>query len=157
MNAVLVRTFNTRHFPADHTMGLITVLRNILGMPTSWDHSHEPEPRTYKSPSVEIYGPAGLRSFVRTNFHLTHTRSSHHYCVHELLHLNETASAPCDPHDLMHPSEEVGRDIVPDGDGFWRDLCQIPMQHGSKAVVDAGPIEHRGTRLYAADLSRGIR
>ena len=138
-------------------MGLITVLRNILGMPTSWDHSHEPQPRTYKSPSVEIYGPAGLRSFVRTNFNLTHTRSSHHYCVHELLHLNETASVPCDPHDLMHSSEEVGKDIVADEDGFWRDLCEVPMQHGNKAVVDAGPIVHRGTRLYTASLSRAIR
>lgn len=153
VRVTLVRIRFTEIFAADHTMGLITILRNVLGMPTSWDHSHDPQPREYMRPSVEIYGPAGLRSFVRTNFNLTHTRSARHYCVHELLHLREIPSAACNPHDLMHPNEELGKDIFPDEHGFWTDICEEFVQRSGRVTVDAGPIEHRGTHFVDGSVA----
>ncbi|KAJ3559309.1 hypothetical protein NM688_g416 [Phlebia brevispora] len=146
----LTKIFIT-HMHADHTMGLITVLRNVLGIPRNFSHSHDanaPSPaRIHKAPAVEVYGPAGIRAFVRTIFNLTHTRSDRHYCVHELLMSSETSSASCDA-EALHNNEEAGRDIVADEQGFWKDLFEERMSSGgSRATVDAGPIVHRGMSL----------
>lgn len=84
-------------------MGLITLLRNVLGIPkpapspsaSSLDASPHPptSSRVHRTPRIEIYGPAGLRAFVRTALALTHTRCDEHYAVHELLFPGEAASA----------------------------------------------------------------
>ena len=89
-------------YVADHTMGLITFLRNILGIapdPPALPAQGVAGPSTISSSrksalKVEIFGPAGLRAFVRTILTLTHTRSADSYCVHELLMPGEIASAP---------------------------------------------------------------
>ena len=134
-------------------MGLITILRNVLGIPTTWpspehsapESSSAASPRVYSKPKIEVYGPAGVRAFVRDMFKLTHTRTASHYCVHELLMSNETASAPCDPPEVMHPSEETGKDIFAGGDGFWKDVADGYVgSGGGHLAVDAGPIVHRG-------------
>lgn len=146
-------------------MGLITLLRNVLGIPkpapapstSSLDSSplppldsspplpldaspHPPtSSRVHRTPRIEIYGPAGLRAFVRTALALTHTRCEEHYAVHELLFPGEAASAANGLVDLvhanedsvlhtnakdsvLHANEEAGRDIAADADGFWRDI-----------------------------------
>jgi ribonuclease Z len=130
---------------ADHTMGLITLLRNALGMYRGDPHVESNGPRITRIPKIEIFGPRGIRHFVRTIFTLTHTRSADQYCVHELLLSGEEPSTPGDATEHFHPSEEAGQDIHCDERGFWRRIVEQNL-HGGKGcvVVDAGPIVHRG-------------
>ncbi|TFK57235.1 hypothetical protein OE88DRAFT_1730629 [Heliocybe sulcata] len=70
--------------PADHTMGLITLIRNVLrAPPTTSDAQFVPrEPKR-----IDVYGPKGIRRFVRTIIGCTHSRShpEDFFVVHELL------------------------------------------------------------------------
>jgi ribonuclease Z len=90
-----------------------------------------------------MFGPAGLRTFVRSILKMTKTRTAHRYVVHELLAENDETT-PCDPPDVLHSSENVGRDIQADGEGFWRIITTAGTRWASPLAVDAGPIEHRG-------------
>lgn len=149
------------HMHADHIMGLITLLRHVL-RPAWMANSSSSSPPV---PSIEIYGPAGLRAFIRHALKATHTRTADYYCVHELL------SAAADPPDTVtpcvlsacatpadaQPKEELfdmsvgqgaelpGRDIWADADGFWKDITNVGRK--DKVRVDAGPIVHRAPCL----------
>lgn len=107
---------------------------------------------------VELFGPAGLRSFVRQNMKMTLTRTSGSYTVHELLRADDQIT-PCDnaaldsparmdykEMNVMHYSEFKGSDILASDDGLWR---KITYGRGwtSAIQVDAGPILHRGDEL----------
>ncbi|EKM50977.1 uncharacterized protein PHACADRAFT_262883 [Phanerochaete carnosa HHB-10118-sp] len=133
------------HMHADHTMGIITLLRNVLGMYRGDSHEGPVVPRPVRTPKIEIYGPRGIRHFIRTIFTLTHTRSADRYCVHELLMHGETASASANDAEQLHPSEEAGTDIPCGEDGFWRGVVSHKLHRGgaNRLVVDAGPIVHR--------------
>ncbi|KIP04650.1 hypothetical protein PHLGIDRAFT_75569 [Phlebiopsis gigantea 11061_1 CR5-6] len=140
---------------ADHTMGIITLLRNALGIFRGDSHAPPVTPRPVRQPKIQIYGPAGIRQLVRTTFKLTHTRSADQYCVHELLFPGEEASAPADDVECLHPSEEAGTDIHCAPDGFWRKIAfQATSSGRCDVIVDAGPIEHRGDRrIFQAQLN----
>lgn len=90
---------------------------------------------------MALYGPAGLRTFIRTIMQVTLTGTADRYVVHELLRDGEIAT-PCGPEDL-HPSEAAGQDIYCDEDGFWREFVSVKGKF-SKVVVDAASIVHRG-------------
>ncbi|KAK7682110.1 hypothetical protein QCA50_014696 [Cerrena zonata] len=136
------------HMHADHTMGIITLLRNVLGIhkPSTEPDEKTPEPIL---PKVEIYGPRGMRQFVRSIFTLTHTRSADKYTVHELLLSGESASASAVSveNDPLHESELPGKDFPCDANGFWRNITsELCTGYGSgryTLLVDAGPILHR--------------
>ncbi|KAH9903124.1 beta-lactamase-like protein [Cubamyces lactineus] len=141
------------HMHADHTMGLLTVLRNVLGIPkpASAVNPDAPPPNA-NPPKVEIFGPRGVRRMLRTLWHLTHTHSEHPYVVHELLFPGEEPSVEAnvpvdydtDEVDVRRESECVGMDIRCDEDGFWRGIVDVPAtRHKRGVLVDAGPIEHR--------------
>ncbi|KAI9066937.1 hypothetical protein FKP32DRAFT_1589119 [Trametes sanguinea] len=142
------------HMHADHTMGLLTLLRNVLGIPKP-PSAVDPDapPPNSSHPRVEIFGPRGVRRMLRTLWHLTHTHSEHPYAVHELLFKGEQPSVAADVSesdervndvDVRRESECVGRDIWCDDDGFWRGIVDVPAdRHRWGALVDAGPIEHR--------------
>ncbi|KAI0327438.1 hypothetical protein GY45DRAFT_1327664 [Cubamyces sp. BRFM 1775] len=141
------------HMHADHTMGLLTVLRNALGIPKP-PSAVDPDapPPNANPPRVEIFGPRGVRRMLRTLWHLTHTHSEHPYVVHELLFHGEEPSVGAnvpegydtDEVDVRSESECVGQDIRCDEDGFWRGIVDIPAnRHRGGTLVDAGPIEHR--------------
>ncbi|KAI0641570.1 beta-lactamase-like protein [Trametes meyenii] len=141
------------HMHADHTMGLLTVLRNVLGIPKA-PSAIEPDapPPNDSPPRVEIFGPRGVRRMLRSLWHLTHTHSEHAYVVHELLFAGEKPSVPADvlrgedvdEVDVRRDSECVGRDIWCDEQGFWRGIVDIAAtRYRRGALVDAGPIEHR--------------
>ena len=105
-------------------------------------------PRIHRPARVEVYGPAGIRAFVRNLFNLTHTRTDAQYRVHELLFPDEAPSAQCEPPGLMHGNEEPGKDLYPDEKGFWREIAEERMgSGGGRVIVDAGPIVHRGENL----------
>ncbi|KAH9021287.1 beta-lactamase-like protein [Lactarius pseudohatsudake] len=123
------------HMHPDHIMGLPTLLRNILGFP----HPEALSPRG-TPPKINLYGPAGLRTFLRTTLSLTRTKTADRYAVHELL-------APTDPHtpcdvEALHHNEEPGQDVLCDEEGFWRDFAEGRSMRGSVNVC-AGPLVHR--------------
>ena len=63
-------------------MGILTFLRNVLGIPKPVPDATPPNERP---PRVEIYGPRGIRRMVRMLWSMTHTRSEFSYAIHELL------------------------------------------------------------------------
>ncbi|KAK7043707.1 hypothetical protein VNI00_008319 [Paramarasmius palmivorus] len=142
---------------ADHVMGIIPMLRNVLFAPSTDPQSSS---STTKAPSIEIYGPAGIRHFVRSILKMTLTRTADNYVVHELL-TPEDEPTLCDPAELLHSNEIPGRDILCSSeDGFWRDITQVKGKFCDVAV-DAGPILHRDPCLgyvfrESAPLSRKL-
>ncbi|KAJ7219045.1 beta-lactamase-like protein [Mycena pura] len=126
------------HMHADHTMGIIPMIRNVLFPPPVDPNTSFP---TSPLPKIEIYGPAGIRLFVRSILKMTLTRTADKYVVHELLNADDVPT-PCEPPELMHSSEVVGRDIRCSKDGFWRCFTQGKGTLGD-VFVDAGPIVHR--------------
>ncbi|KAK2460529.1 hypothetical protein APHAL10511_006999 [Amanita phalloides] len=149
------------HLHADHVMGIVTFLRSILRCPPIGSLTQQ---QLAPSRTVEIYGPAGLRSFVRQNFRMTTTHTADRYVVHELLTSRDPIT-PCNDFppsqseltdssqklgwhtgfhdwDVRYPSEECGRDIYAGEDNFWRNITAGQGRYGN-IVVDAGPIYHR--------------
>ncbi|OCB89529.1 hypothetical protein A7U60_g3324 [Sanghuangporus baumii] len=122
------------HLHFDHCMGIITLLANRLR-----GAAGASQPPRSKPPVVELYGPAGLRTFVRNILKMTMTDLTERYCVHELLTPSDTLTS-CDEFD-MHPGESVGRNIISVSTGLWFDLAV----EGS-IQIDAAPITHRGIR-----------
>ncbi|KAH9483778.1 Zinc phosphodiesterase ELAC protein 1 [Psilocybe cubensis] len=134
---------------ADHIMGVITLLRNLLYRTKVILYPGQ----VITKPAVQLFGPAGLRTFVRQNLKYTLTRAADRYCVHELLTVHDSIT-PCDPipegstsfhsaeANIMHNSELPGLDIRAGPDGLWRALTEGPGRM-SKILVDAGPILHR--------------
>ena len=93
---------------------------------------------------MELYGPAGLRVFIRTILNMTDSQCQDKYTVHELLHPGEQPSAPCIP-GAMRANEVEGRDIVCGEDGFWRECVRVWSNRAKRdIVVDAGQVVHRG-------------
>jgi len=156
-------------------MGLVPLLRSVLGMPQSDTEASQkpvcvghiyikivPE-YLLLQPKVEVYGPAGIRTFIRSILKMTLTRTADRYVVHELLSPNDEVT-PCTPPGVMHSSESQGRDIwAGEEDGFWRQFV-----YRGRVAVDAGPILHRGgsctsntilpnstVKIHALDISSG--
>ncbi|KAK7466922.1 hypothetical protein VKT23_003986 [Stygiomarasmius scandens] len=127
------------HMHADHVMGIIPMLRNVLLPPPTGEAalSFLPDP----TPKIEIYGPAGIRTFVRSILKMTLTRTRNKYVVHELL-TNDDAKTPCDPPEIMHVSEAAGRDIICSKDGLWHNISR-EQSRSAEIAIDAGPIAHR--------------
>lgn len=91
---------------------------------------------------VEIYGPKGLREYVRSALTLTYTYLDAWYVVHELHFPTDT---PSDPSANLYPKElPTGCDIYPDASGFWRDFCHWthPTQGYIEFSLSAAPIHH---------------
>jgi ribonuclease Z len=123
------------HMHPDHVMGLPTLLRNILGFPHAEDISPRGTP-----PRVNLYGPAGLRTFLRTTLSLTRIQTADRYAVHELVTPTDPRT-PCD-NAALHDHEEPGRDVLCDEDGYWRNFAEGRSFRGSVNVC-AGPLVHR--------------
>jgi ribonuclease Z len=116
-----VKKLFVTHMHADHVMGIVTILRNILLPPLDGINLDPALPESRASARIELYGPAGLRSFVRTILNMTHTRTADRYVVHELLTAEDTPT-PCEPSEVRHTSENSGLDIYCSQDGCWRDF-----------------------------------
>lgn len=123
------------HMHPDHIMGLPTLLRNALGFPHPEALSSRGAP-----PRVNLYGPAGLRAFLRTTLSLTRTKTADRYAVHELLTPTDPRT-PCDV-EALYDNEEPGQDVLCDEGGFWRDFAEGRSMRGSVSVC-AGPLVHR--------------
>lgn len=104
------------------------------------------DPPTFGLPlqrPTEIYGPSGLREFMRCNLRLTQSILTRPYVVHELLFEGEEEET-----GKLHPSEREGRSIR-QVDGVWKDFTT-----SAGVNMSAGPILHTGQPSFA---SRSIR
>nr|CAD7458059.1 unnamed protein product [Timema tahoe] len=92
---------------------------------------------------LELYGPKGLRKFVRQSLSLSRSLLPYGYVVHELVPLSEQYptnwgewNVNHDSTGPLHPQEKQGRDIVA-GDGpSWDLLCDDGL------CVKAGLLHH---------------
>ena len=92
---------------ADHTMGTLTFLRTVLGIPKPKVPGVTPDPPNSLPPRVEIFGPRGIRRMLRMLWHMTHTHSEHPYVVHELLFPGEQPSVAADGRPGGYDQETV--------------------------------------------------
>lgn len=123
---IILKCIFTNRLIADHVMGLIPLLRSAMY-----------NVNAYSQLRMQLYGPPGLRSFIRFNLKMTEVALNGRYAVHELLQKGDTPSAPCTPEE-MHDNEAPGMDIEAGEDGLWRDV--VAQDDWS---VDVGPIAHR--------------
>lgn len=87
---------------------------------------------------TEIYGPAGLRQFLRCTLRYSYSGLARPYVVHELLFEGEDE----DVSDDLHFSERRGRNIRADANGEWVDI----LHDETKGIrVSAGRVLHTGT------------
>ncbi|XP_022286294.2 zinc phosphodiesterase ELAC protein 1-like [Crassostrea virginica] len=120
------------HLHGDHMFGLPGLLCTISG-------------NNQRSEPLEIYGPVGLRRFIRTSLELSRTILGFSYTVHEMKVL------PCQiPPDIKkwqidyscdskrcHPNELSGRLIEADKDNVWT------LYTSEKISVKAVYLKHR--------------
>lgn len=148
------------HLHGDHIFGLPGLLATISGM-----REHAVDPRWVLTmeveedsgpPDLEIYGPRGLRRFLRTTTAISWSLLRMTYVVHEL-HPRPDQVANCLPYwtatdldpvrDRMLCFERKGRDIHPDPDGFFRDIFgarEVGVKDGREDfVVHAFMLDHR--------------
>ncbi|KAJ3742062.1 beta-lactamase-like protein [Lentinula detonsa] len=136
-----VKKISITHMHADHVIGIVPILRNLLFPVPVGANAAELEALRKPHPTIEIYGPAGIRTFVRSILKMTLSRMSDKYVVHELLAPTDQVTS-CEP-EVMHANEVAGEDIFcSTEDGLWRGVTQGQGIFGP-VVVDAGPIVHR--------------
>lgn len=75
---------------------------------------------------LELYGPVGLRRFIRTSLELSRSYVTYNYTVHEMVPIEDQIPEDIkqwkvleNDESILHPSETLGRQILIDGDGSW--------------------------------------
>ncbi|KAK2187378.1 hypothetical protein NP493_168g04011 [Ridgeia piscesae] len=84
-------------------------------------------------PTMHLYGPCGLRQFIRTSLRLSRSELCYNFAIHELLPVPEQLddrSKEWDTHqttptEKMHPNEEAGSDIEPDYQHIWNIFLKL--------------------------------
>lgn len=111
--------------------------------------TNETAPGAERKARVEIYGPKGLREYVRSALTLTYTHLNDWYVVHELHFPTDT---PSDPSANLYLKElPTGRNIPADASGLWHTFCRYPS---SEFTLSAAPIHHSVPSLgYVLDES----
>lgn len=126
-------------------MGLISFLSHIGDRADADLASKNQHPFCDPSGMVEIFGPSGIREFVRSNLRLTKTHSLLKIKVNELLRKSKdhifgpSLSHPVGGPGRLWHQEVLGEDIWSDDDGLWKDIIEMD-ECGVK--VSAAPIQH---------------
>ncbi|KAE8215181.1 hypothetical protein CF327_g1521 [Tilletia walkeri] len=95
------------HLHQDHVLGLVPLLTTLMG-PGMAASAND------KKPSVEIYGPCGLRALIRTTLTLCYTSLTGKYVVHELLWPGQTATPyTADSSSMLESTESMVAAIAP--------------------------------------------
>ncbi|POW11472.1 hypothetical protein PSTT_05250, partial [Puccinia striiformis] len=143
------------HLHGDHVLGLISFLSHIGDRAEADLTSKNQHPFCDPNEIVEIYGPSGIREFVRSTLRLTKTHSPLKIKINELLRSNSSdhiytpsLGNPNGPGRLWH-NELLGQDIWSDSNGFWKDLIPVDVCGVS---VSAAPIQH--TRYLLNEVNR---
>jgi ribonuclease Z len=126
------------HMHGDHVFGLPPLVASLAQQQDQ--ASEQPEAHNVV---LEIYGPRGLRAYLRNALRYTCTNTSGLWRVHELLLPGEkpVLEAESDEAD-RHACEAIGSTIEAaqeNGNIVFRDILQTKHQH---CTVHAAPIEH---------------
>ncbi|TFK48091.1 Metallo-hydrolase/oxidoreductase [Heliocybe sulcata] len=124
-----VRRIFITHMHQDHVMGIIPLMRHV---------SRSAARAKPTAPYLHLYGPKGLREFVRMNLQITYTDLKMQYAVHELLTPSDFPTS-CHP-GALHPNEADGEDIVCDDKDSHR---WLDFMNNGHIRVDAAMIQHR--------------
>lgn len=158
----ITRIFIT-HMHADHVLGIVAIMGVIMSGVGQTEQGLQRlreaglskkvsgaklarvvNKLTSSQPNLNIYGPAGLRCFIRNQLNLTRITLAGVYAVSEFIQHGEKPSCGC-KEDELHINEAVGRDLYPNEDGVWPNFID---ESGHKGVrgwsVSAGPLKHRG-------------
>lgn len=98
------------HMHGDHIFGLPGLMIGMSLTASRW-----------KQP-IEIYGPQGLRDWLRVTLNSSYGRVHTKYAVHELILKKGTStkvSTKAKKYEFQHVDELPGRDIYRSGDGLW--------------------------------------
>jgi len=130
------------HLHGDHVFGLVPLLATILNGAGGAENDPrvlgEGEGGRKRTADVEIYGPRGVRGLVRRTLQTTYTRLEGGFVVHELLFAGEVGDKKeGEDGEKCLGEVEMGRDIHPGKDGFWRDFLEV-----DNFLVSAGEIKH---------------
>ncbi|KAF8468868.1 beta-lactamase-like protein [Kalaharituber pfeilii] len=131
------------HLHGDHLFGLCPLLSSICngagGMANEKDDPRltcagEGESRPDEA-DIELYGPKGLREYVRSTLRLTYTHLDSWISIHELLFPQEEDT----PNSIgsCYEKEIPGKNFRQDKDGFWRNIFA-----NGEFNVSAGHIKH---------------
>ncbi|KAK0530205.1 hypothetical protein OC834_003392 [Tilletia horrida] len=103
-----VQSIFITHLHQDHVLGLVPLLTTLMGPGMAASASD-------KKPSVEIYGPCGLRALIRTTLTLCYTSLSGKYVVHELLWPGQSATpySPTETGSFVESSDPMVAAITP--------------------------------------------
>ncbi|KAG0151327.1 hypothetical protein CROQUDRAFT_56941 [Cronartium quercuum f. sp. fusiforme G11] len=147
LKASHVKKIFITHLHGDHILGLISFLAHIGDRIETDLMSDNEHPFSDPTSVVEIYGPSGIREFVRTNLRLTQTHSTLRVQVHELLRMSTrdriygpSLSQPTGSPGRLWRTEILGRDIWADEEGVWRSFVGVEE---TGVCVSAAPIAHR--------------
>eukprot|EP01117_Protostelium_nocturnum_P017871 TRINITY_DN7355_c0_g1_i5.p1 TRINITY_DN7355_c0_g1~~TRINITY_DN7355_c0_g1_i5.p1 ORF type:complete len:423 (+),score=142.29 TRINITY_DN7355_c0_g1_i5:143-1270(+) len=135
------------HMHGDHMYGIVPLMCSTFngagGEVNPEDETRDQEAQETKP--VEIYGPEGLRKYIRNSLRLTYTHLGSSYVVHEL-HFEKRDE---DMEELLE-AEKRGRDILIEG-GEWKSIFS-----DENYTVHAAPILHSvpslGFVINEADL-----
>lgn len=115
------------HMHGDHIFGLPGLMAGIALNPSG------------EKKTMEIYGPQGLRNWLRVSLNASHTRVPTKYAVHELI-LKKGKSAKlstkAERNEVQHKDELPGRDIYCSKDGLW------DVFSDDKCRMQAGLLKH---------------
>lgn len=137
-----IRRIFITHMHGDHVFGLCPLLVNLLdgagGLVGKVDpRTLEPGAVRERAPDLEIYGPEGLREFIRANLRGTHTVLNGYIRVTELHARRDDSGAVPDPRVGLYEREVPGENILPNDGVLWTDFVVTPEFH-----VSAGPTVH---------------
>ncbi|CAG8438964.1 8340_t:CDS:2 [Ambispora gerdemannii] len=122
------------HMHGDHVFGLAPLLCTIHN---KFDVGHEGIENT---PPAEIYGPSGLRRYLRTIFSLTYSNLGRMYRVHELLFVKDPIDSLVtlsNTNEKLHQNELMGENLVID-----EAKNQWIVFDDESCTVYAAPIQH---------------
>ncbi len=75
---------------------------------------------------LEIYGPLGIRKYIRTCLELSRSYCTYQYIVHELIPIEEQIPQDIkewkiveNDDSILHPSEVLGKSIRPNDKFVW--------------------------------------
>ncbi|KAH9818737.1 beta-lactamase-like protein [Melampsora americana] len=143
LKASNVKKIFITHLHGDHVLGLISFLAHISDRIDADLMSENQHPFSDPSASIEIFGPSGIREFVRTNLRLTQTHAALKVKVNELLRPSRDriyGPSQSKPEGRLWHTELLGEDLWADEDGVWRDIVGMDE---SGVSVGAAPIAHR--------------
>ncbi|KAF8418032.1 beta-lactamase-like protein [Tirmania nivea] len=130
------------HLHGDHLFGLCPLLSTLCnGHGGIAEGEEDPrlantgEEKRPEKATIEIFGPKGLREYVRHTLRLTYTHLGSWISVHEMLlaHEEETPNTA----DMCYVKEIPGNNFRQDKRGFWRDIFK-----NEEFSISAGEIKH---------------